>query len=451
MGIKLPDAFIKRMEEIPDFSSDRFFEVLNSEAPVSIRKNPIRQFDKSYLPLDEKVPWEPDAFYLRERPSFTYDPSFHAGAYYVQEASSMLVGYVLDQIEDKDNWTLAMDLCAAPGGKSTHLLSKLSSSVLVLSNEVSSARLGSLRQNMIKWGHSNVAVTSYSVEQIAKTGLQADLLLLDAPCSGEGLFRKDKDSISHWNSSNLEKCELRQRDILQFAPALVKEGGYLIYSTCTYNPGENINQILDCVDNGYFETIPLEFEKTWGIEIIEEQGSLGYQCYPHKVKGEGFFIALLRRTGKAFKMQGFKNVLPDSNFRSLSKEEKVGLPEFLVEFDDQLLMDKESNIYFHPSIVSEIGSLINIKPLFELGQKKGKDFIPAHGLAMLKEFKDVFPAIELTYDDAIRFLKKETLTPEASYQKGWHFVTHKGNNIGLVKVLDNRINNYLPTNLRILK
>lgn len=451
MGLNLPEAFIKRMKEKKGFASDQFFKALEGQTPVSIRKNPGRIFDTSYLPLGEQVPWESDAFYLSERPSFTYDPSFHAGAYYVQEASSMLVGKVLDQISEKEKWSLVMDLCAAPGGKSTHLLSKLSLSTLVLANEVTSARLGSLRQNMIKWGYSNVAVTSYSVEQIARTGLQSDLLLLDAPCSGEGLFRKDKESISHWNHSNLEKCEVRQRDILQYAPSLVREGGYLIYSTCTYNPGENIEQIQNCIENGYFESIQLDFESSWGVETIDEGGSLGYQCYPHRVRGEGFFISLLKRTSKPAEIQGNKKALPDSSFRSLSRDEKNNLPDFLNKYADQLLLDKEENYYFQPESATDISGLINIRPLFELGQKKGKDFIPAHGLAMLIEFKEVYPHLELSYDDAIRFLKKETITFDVNHRKGWHFVTYKGNNIGIVKVLDNRINNYLPTNLRILK
>mgnify|MGYP003520526604 FL=1 len=450
MGLKLPEPFIERIKNELGGEAQKFLDKLMTNPPISIRRNPLR-ISTNELPIDTVIPWESDSFYLTERPSFTYDPSFHAGAYYVQEASSMITGQLIDQIQDKQNLELVIDLCAAPGGKTTHALSKLNKDVFVLANEVTSVRLGALRQNVIKWGHSNAAVINYPVDTIANTGIQADLLLIDAPCSGEGLFRKDHDAVDHWNAENLRKCEIRQTDILSHAATLVKMGGYLIYSTCTYNSGENIKQLADLIKSGYFEIEKINHEKSWGLTEIIEGEAIGYQCYPHKVRGEGFFIALLKRTDKLSENTNSNYFKPKSAFHALSKEEASLLPEFLTGYQDEIQIDKESNMFYAPHALQSQQQFMNIRPLFELGAIKGRDFIPAHGISMLDEFKRLYPKLELNKDQAIKYLKKDTFTIENYEQKGWHYATYHGNNIGLVKILENRINNYLPVNLRILK
>jgi len=450
MGLKLPEPFIERIKNELGGEAQKFLDKLMTDPPISIRRNPLR-ISTNELPIDTVIPWESDSFYLTERPSFTYDPSFHAGAYYVQEASSMITGQLIDQIQDKQDWELVIDLCAAPGGKTTHALSKLNKDVFVLANEVTSVRLGALRQNVIKWGHSNAAVINYPVDTIANTGIQADLLLIDAPCSGEGLFRKDHDAVDHWNADNLRKCELRQTDILSHAATLVKMGGYLLYSTCTYNSSENIEQVCELMNSGYFEIEKINHEKSWGLTEIIEGESIGYQCYPHKVRGEGFFIALLKRTDKISENTNSHSFKPKSAFNALSKEEIILLPDFLSTYIDEIQIDKEGNMYYAPNALQIQQQFMNIRPLFELGAMKGKDFIPAHGISMLDEFKEVYPKLELSKEQAIKYLKKDTFTIDNYEQKGWHYATYLGNNIGLVKVLENRINNYLPVNLRILK
>ena len=451
MGIKLPDDFVKRMEATLGDEAADFFTALDDKPPVSVRFNPERNKENEYLPIANEVPWESDAFYLSERPSFTYDPSFHAGLYYVQEASSMMIGQIIDQLPGKADMNLALDLCAAPGGKTTHLLSKLPENIFVLANEVTSTRLGALRQNIIKWGHPNAAVINYPVETIAGTGIQADIVLVDAPCSGEGLFRKDSESINHWNEKNLVTCEVRQRDIMFYTPQLVKEGGYLIYSTCTYNPGENIAQIKSCIAGGYFEIVPLDMSHIPGLITINENHSIGYQCFPHKIKGEGFFFACLRRTDKTFTSVLSKKIKPEGGYRKLNKEELINLPPFILELQSNILVDKNLNYFYAPDALFDLQHYMNIRPLFELGTLKGRDYIPAHGMSMLKKFENVYPVIELSYEDAIRFLKKETIDVVISEHIGWAYVSYKGNRIGLIKILQNRINNYLPVNLRILK
>ncbi len=448
MPVSLPEKFISRMRAQLQEEYHLFIEALNEEPPVSIRLNRGRHFT---IP-EKSAPcaWEINAFYLKERPSFTYDPNFHSGAYYVQEASSMLIGRVLDML-DMSYWNLIIDLCAAPGGKTTHLLDKCPESVFVLANEVVKTRLGALKHSLIKWGKSNCAVISHSVENIAATGLNADLVLVDAPCSGEGLFRKDNESIKHWSEKNLSICQHRQEDILSHVPVLVKEAGYLIYSTCTFNPYENIEQLNKLVESGYFESLPIDLNQEWGIEKVSGKDAVGYQCYPHRVRGEGFFFSLLKRTGKIFPKSDYKNFHQKSNFKKIGKEILKNLPDAIKQMEDQLVIDEENTIHLLPPELQVLQKMLHVKPLFELGSIKGKDFIPAHQLAMLAEFDCLYPKLELSLDQAIQFLKKQDIQLEKDHVKGWHIVTYNTNPLGFVKILDGRINNYYPGSYRILK
>ncbi|MCO6461526.1 MAG: hypothetical protein J5I59_08990 [Saprospiraceae bacterium] len=448
MKINLPEAFLDRMKrQIPEDFHD-FIEALNTTPPISIRINP-RKFIQ-IGPDFTKCPWEDNGFYLPTRPYFTHDPDFQAGAYYVQEASSMLIGHIVKQIVS-DEWNLVIDLCAAPGGKTTQLLSKLPSSTLVLANEVVSSRLGALRHNLIKWGYTNVAVTSYNTENIALSGLKADLILVDAPCSGEGMFRKDTESILHWNEKNLSICELRQKEILKNLPNLNNTGGFLIYSTCTYNPGENMEQVKALVNRGYYTSIQVDINQNWGLEALEEEGIYGYQCLPHRVKGEGFFFSVLQRTDLPLKDVKEISFKVNSPYKKVDSQILKYLPENLSHYENQLIMDESNTIYINPDPDSLITPYLKIKPLFELGCIKGKEFIPSHPLAMVKKFDKNYPRIELPPEQAILYLKKQNFTIKECKTKGWHIVTFHGNPLGFIKILENRINNYLPNNMRILK
>ncbi|HMY84446.1 MAG: hypothetical protein KDC31_09020 [Saprospiraceae bacterium] len=448
MPVSLPEEFIIRMREHLQEDYHRFANALNDVPPVSIRLNQGRHF--TIPERSTPCPWEPNAYYLKERPSFTYDPNFHSGAYYVQEASSMIIGKILDML-DKSSWHLIIDLCAAPGGKTTHILDKCPESVFVLANESVKTRLGSLKHNLIKWGRSNCAVISHPVENIAATGLKADLVLVDAPCSGEGLFRKDKESVKHWSEKNLGICQRRQEDILHHIPGMVKEAGYLIYSTCTFNPKENIEQLNKLVKSGYFKSLPINLNPEWGIEEILGKGSIGYQCYPHRVKGEGFFFSLLQRTEKVFIQSNNKKFHQTRNLKKIGKEALNNIPDGLKQFADQLIIDEDFTIHLLPLELQALQKTIQVKPLFELGTLKGKDFIPSHPLTMLEAFGGLYPRLELTQPQAIQFLKKEELQLDSSPEKSWYIVTFNANPLGLIKVLEGRINNYYPGNYRILK
>ncbi|MCC6726047.1 MAG: RsmB/NOP family class I SAM-dependent RNA methyltransferase, partial [Saprospiraceae bacterium] len=286
----LPAPFLERMkaELGNDFSA--FLASLEQIPPVSLRLNPSKpasDFERS-----EPIPWHPDGRYLPERLVFTTDPRFQGGAYYVQEASSMLLYEALRQTMGIGQPLRVLDLCAAPGGKSTLLLSAIGQDGFLLANEVIQSRIAPLKMNLEKWGHVNMAVSNHDPADFGQLEGFFDVVLVDAPCSGEGLFRKDDDASSHWSESNVEICASRQQRILAEAKGLVRQGGVLLYSTCTFNTLENERNVNWLLENGGFAEEKLDLPANWGIS--EEK--LGYQCYPHKVRGEGFFFACLRKT-----------------------------------------------------------------------------------------------------------------------------------------------------------
>ena len=238
----LPALFEERMRKLLPEESEAFFAALQTEPPVSIRLNPGKPVPISRLFPDEQiglpVSWCESAYYLKSRPVFTLDPCLHSGTYYVQEASSMFLYHIFGQILPAHP-VRVLDLCAAPGGKSTLIASRLSSGSLLVANEVIRSRAGILKENMIKWGTSHVVVTNNDPADFHHLKGAFDIIVVDAPCSGEGMFRKDPGAIQEWNESNLQLCSERQQRILADIWPCLKPSGFLVYSTCTYNPGEN--------------------------------------------------------------------------------------------------------------------------------------------------------------------------------------------------------------------
>ncbi|HWA34598.1 MAG TPA: RsmB/NOP family class I SAM-dependent RNA methyltransferase, partial [Cyclobacteriaceae bacterium] len=272
-----------------------FLSALEESPPVSIRINPAKIADHP----GKQVPWSTFGRYLPERPAFTLDPWLHGGAYYVQEASSMFLEHALRQSVNLNQSVNILDLCAAPGGKSTHLLSLMSKDSLLVSNEVIRSRAGILAENIQKWGNPNVIVTSNDPAHFRRLTGFFDAIILDAPCSGEGLFRKDPAALSQWSSKNVELCELRQRRILHDVWAALKPGGTIIYSTCTYNEHENIGNMQWIKKEFDPDFIELKIPASWKIETLMREGAVGYQLYPHNVNGEGFFLSVIKKKEEA--------------------------------------------------------------------------------------------------------------------------------------------------------
>ncbi|MEM9052665.1 MAG: hypothetical protein AAGC47_11475 [Bacteroidota bacterium] len=387
----LPKDFI---ESLPLSVVDRNYlvdTILEGNAPVSVRVNPFKSKPSHDF---ETVPWCDKAFYLSERPSFTGDPAFHAGAYYPQEASSMFLSRVIQSLERPSQPIAALDLCAAPGGKSTLLRSVLEEEDFLLSNEIVPKRASILFENIQKWGHENTAVSNYSPVQLGQSSGVFDLILADVPCSGEGLFRKQASAVDEWSLKNVETCVFRQRDILDDIWPALKEGGILIYSTCTYNMAENEGNLV-WLENKYdLEFLEIPFDPTESITDAFSKEVKGYRFFPHKTKGEGFFISAVRKLGSSKKAKAKKPQLKDLKISNLTdravlnKNEEVFL---LSEFGQHVLsgLTDQSKVF---------------SPGYKIGEMKREKFIPDHGWFLWRKQNETTKAV-LPYDQAISYLK----------------------------------------------
>ncbi len=291
--MNLAPAFLERINKnYPQEANKLIQSITQSPAPVSIRFN-SKKINADIQFNGKPIKWNSKGLFLEKRPIFTLDPLYHAGVYYAQEASSMVLEKVLEKIELFEDF-LALDLCAAPGGKSLILSDWLAKDGLLISNEVIASRAKILKENCLKWGCDNVLISNSDPKKIAKSGVNFDLILIDAPCSGEGLFRKDPESIQEWSEENTHLCELRQKRIIADIISQLNENGYLIYSTCTYNPAENEMQL---------EWMESEFGLEWQkMDDLLEFGMIkrgqGYAFLADENHGEGFYIALAKLVNK---------------------------------------------------------------------------------------------------------------------------------------------------------
>lgn len=430
--------------DFPDFQS-----ALGAPPPASIRVNPRKKgFDTTGLAA---VPWCPEGYYLPERPSFTLDPLFQAGAYYVQEASSMLLSEALRQTVNLNRPLRVLDLCAAPGGKSTLLASALSADSLLVCNEVIRSRVSVLRENLDKWGCPNVVVSNHDPEAMNNLAGFFDVLLVDAPCSGEGLFRKDPEAMDEWSEASVQLCSARQKRILAAAAPLLDEGGLLIYSTCTYNEAENMDNVRYLTGQG-FQNRSLTFPTDWGIVTKNAGGTVGYQCYPHRVQGEGFFISVFQK--KAFTPTVKLDARTFRSIRALRPRETAFVAKWLQTPANFSFWEKPNgDVMALPKSLEKTYLFLDVALRnkgfgLEMGQFKGQDFIPSHALALSTAINQDLPALELSKENALRYFKKESLVLDEPVT-GWLLARYKGLNLGWVKGVGNRVNNYLPKDWRI--
>lgn len=450
--MQLPQALLDSLENIEGFARDRFLKVHEAgEQVTSIRINPLKWSSPKDLEISGKVPWTEYGYYLDKRPSFTFDPHFHAGCYYVQEASSMFLEQALKQTISLQDDLYILDLSAAPGGKSTHLQSLFSGNSLLVSNEVIKTRANTLKQNIIKWGATNVVVTNNDPRHFASLQGFFDVIVVDAPCSGSGLFRKDPEAIGEWSRENVMLCSGRQQRILADVLPALKENGVLIYSTCSYSKEED-EDIMDWLAGEMdMLNLSLEIDTEWNIvkTISSSSKSEGYRFYPDKLKGEGFFLACFKkRSGSENK----KLKLPKAE-KATAKERAIVTD--WVKMDGLELLKHKDQFFAFPSALMEALPVLQSKLYIQyaglgIGEIIRDKFIPDHALAMSGLVKENVPKVDLLYEDAIRYLQKQELgrLPEG---KGWQLACYKGVNLGWMNVLTGRINNYYPKDLRILK
>lgn len=422
--MELPDKFVEMIHELLGSEANNFLSAMRKSPEVSVRVN-SRKPSECFRD-EERVPWCETGHYLPERPVFTLDPFLHAGAYYVQDASSMIYGEVVSRLlkifENEGlppgTWPLSLlDMCAAPGGKTTAMIDRLPDNSIVTANEYVTKRFAILRENLTKWGFP-VHVTNKSSNWFVERGMLFDIVAVDAPCSGEGMMRKDEGAVAQWSQKLVDDCSGLQKDILRNASLLVRPGGFLIYSTCTYNRKENEENLQFAVDQLGMEPLELDFPIEWGIPRAIGTDLPAWRFMPHKTKGEGLFLCVLRKPGVF--IQSNRPIVPFLNKNLVDRcEGKVSGRK------------KEKNMKKGGNITAT-----NVPGMDEI-LMAGFD---GHG----------FPMVELTKEQALAYLRRESIILPEGTPSGIVIFTYGGLPLGPAKNIGTRANNLYPKEWRIL-
>ena len=446
--MELNGKFVERIRAL--FGEERygrFVQALETEPVVSIRFNGRKMEADSSL---NAVPWASAGRYLESRPVFTADPLFHAGCYYVQEASSMFVEQVVRQYLDRP--VRALDLCAAPGGKSTLLLSLLPQGSMLVSNEPVPLRAQILAENVTKWGNAASLVTRNEPADFAPFRNFFDFILVDAPCSGEGMFRKDSYAVEQWSVSNVEQCAKRQREIVADIWESLRPGGLMVYSTCTFNREENEDCVEWIASELGAEVLKLEISDEWNITgSLTTEGLPVYRFIPGYTVGEGLFLAVLRKDGSSTVTQPKAPRMQLAPAKLKSEVAKwVAAPgdfDFVMQGDTVIAMPKE-----HTAAMLALQQKLKVLHMaLPLAEVKNNKILPLHALAMSTELvAQAFNTVELEREKALAYLHREALL-FADAPVGHLLLTYKGTPIGFVKNIGNRANNLYPAEWRIRK
>ena len=452
MSTPLPELFVENMRQTLGDEAESLFAALDTPASVTIRHNPNKMRARFE---GEAVGWSPMGLYLDSRPQFTLDPLMHAGAYYVQEASSQFVGYLLR--DDMLDGARVLDMCAAPGGKTTIYSSLVGRSGLVVANDISHNRALALADNVQRWGMGNVLVTCNEPSHIGAFEHWFDVVAVDAPCSGEGMFRKMDEARSEWSWAAVGQCAQRQREILAEAWRALKPGGKLIYSTCTFNSEEDEGVVKWLMEEYGDEVVAaprVEVDDKWGIKCADIGAFQCFHFYPYLVRGEGFFAAVaVKRAGDV------KRVTPKARRKVMTSLTNKELPEVARWVDDAKRMVFRvvgDMIYGYDAAVAEevqvlSESLSVVYSGVAMGQLfKGK-LKPEHPLALfIGRAEGVVPEVEVSLEDALDYLRRQDIAA-AQFDEGVNVVMYEGRALGFIKRIGVRCNNMYPKALRIQK
>jgi NOL1/NOP2/sun family putative RNA methylase len=466
-NIPIPPVFLERMARYLVEEFKEFQAALMGQPISGLRVNTLKlsadEFQRlSPFLLNKRVPWASSAYILPQLPfSLGLHPYHLAGLYYLQDPSAMCPAEMLSPVPGD----YVLDLAASPGGKTTQLASLMRGSGLLVANEIKEKRVGHLAMNVERWGAENIVITNETPERLADHfGPTFDRVLVDAPCSGEGMFRKDVGARADWSPEMVAGCAIRQHNILRVAVKLVRPGGFLLYSTCTFAPEEDEEVILSILDKyPEYEIFPLpdypgflRGQPTWGAHQAhdpERYGSLvgAVRLFPHRVQGEGHFICLLKRledrkSSGIWEHQGRRWT---SSLAEMSPTQaelwKVFSKEVLsLELDERRLMRRGERLYLIPDVMPDFGNLRLVHPGIWLGNFKKGRFEPAHPAALFLKASDVKNGIDFHPDDPLlkAYLRGETFCHEGN--SGWTLVSVDGFGLGWGKTVQGLVKNHYP-------
>lgn len=467
--MELPRTFVERvLRDLGTTEGEALCRALDGEACVSIRVNPAKAEGlrgeqparvSEVLPMltaAGRVPWCADGFLLAGRPSFTFDSDFHAGAYYVQEAASQFVGCLLQGVPTSG--ARILDLCAAPGGKTTLYASLVGRGGLVVANEIDRRRASVLADNVRKWGTGNVVVTTCEPHAVCDCEAWFDVVAVDAPCSGEGMFRKDPAARGEWSENNVQQCAARQDDILREAWRALRPGGTLIYSTCTFNRDEDegsLERMLAWAGDEVAAPYPVDVDPAWGIVEGEVGPFRTFRFFPHRTVGEGFFAAVARKAPDAPGRQR----LPKGRRSMVAPADRASAGELRrwVREPDRMVFGTVAGTGYawYGEQAEAVKTLSEALPVICSGVALGQLFKgrlkPDPALAFFDGLeRGAVPVAGLDDEQALRYLRRQEVAAGA-LAEGVNLVTARGRALGFAKRIGARVNNMYPNSLRILR
>ncbi|MFC4769036.1 RsmF rRNA methyltransferase first C-terminal domain-containing protein [Effusibacillus consociatus] len=450
----LPQSYVARMTDLLGEDSHLFFKSYEQPKTLGIRINTLKISIEEFLALSpfklEPVPWAPQGFYYEEDASPGKHVFHTAGLYYIQEPSAMSIAPALAPEPGEK----VLDLCAAPGGKTTHLAAYMKGQGILVANEFTASRAKILAENVERLGLPNAIVLNETPARLASAFPNwFDRILVDAPCSGEGMFRKDPAACEEWSPENVSHCAIRQLDILEEAAKMLRPGGKLVYSTCTFSPDENESVVDKFLErNPKFKLLPFpnaEFfspaNPKWGNNRNDLQYAV--RLWPHRLRGEGHFAALFEKTdGNDTRLAPFQTKVSAESvslFHSFVRDNLVCAPR-----EGQYLLQGD-HLYLLPHNLPDLKSLKWVRPGLHLGELKKKRFEPSHTLAMTLKNSDAvhYISFEPDHPDIERYLRGETLPVEQ--EEGWTLVCVLNFPLGWGKVVQHTLKNHYPKGLRI--